>query len=123
MATTNDVRVSLLASEAELAKRTAQVEAEEGEDIEVQFHLQDRKGKATSEQTLGLYQQHDLSLGNEGIVDIGAALGIELPGEEKKRKKKKLFSGSEMIVSVFVVAFDTKKGERRALCVCPHMSE
>ena len=42
----------------------------------------------------------------------------EAEAAEKAGRRKKHYSGNEMIVAVFVVAFDTKKGDYRVTSLC-----
>ena len=65
-------------------------------DIEVEYHVQRNDGQKAF---------------RRGGAD-GARQGSSfLSAVDITRRKKKHFTGNEMIVAVFVVAFDTKKGD------------
>lgn len=106
----DEIRVPLLAnSEEELAEGEAdEMEGEEG--IEIRYHMQNSSGKAASDSALGERVCLNISLEDDELVGVEGGLGVEVPGEQRRRKRKKQYSGSEMIVAVFVVAFDTKRG-------------
>jgi hypothetical protein len=90
-ALTDDARVPLLASRDS---------DEFGEDLEVHFPLQTGKYRL---------RETGRDAPPQGPANNG---GVRRTGSEasSSRKKKQQYSGSEMIVAVFVVAFDTKKG-------------
>lgn len=102
----DEVRVPLLAESDSLKN-----ELNDDFDVEFSLPLKDGHGplqrRISSDQTL-------LSLGSEErrAEGEGAGAGSALSGPQLAagKRKKKQFSGSEMIVAVFVVAFDTKKG-------------
>lgn len=52
--------------------------------------------------------------GGRGLKRVGS----EQSNASRPRKKKQQYTGSEMIVAVFVVAFDTKKGQFCAFSLC-----
>ena len=105
---TDELRVPLLGNIEEIVEN----ESEKEEDIEIHYHMNDSKGKAASDHRLrDRVYQHNISLDDEELV--GGELGLGVSSDERRRKKQ--FSGSEMIVAVFVVAFDTKKGKRKVL--------
>lgn len=114
---TEDVRVPLLGGEEEIAERESEG-IEDGEDIEIRYHMNVSKGKAASDYGLGdRVCQRNISMDEELVVvgGVDEELMLEVPGEERSRSRKKQYSGSEMIVAVFVVAFDTKRGKRKGL--------
>ena len=69
------------------------------EDIEVEF----RHGKSDGPRSL-------LEVSNStGVMRHGASFSADRAAPSSRKRKH--YSGSEMIVAVFVVAFDTKKGD------------
>lgn len=107
MATLSDeVRVPLLAS------RDSTLLDDFQDDLEIRYPLQGAKREVYRPHRAGDgdkdSQLLSLHLGNNtgGLRRVGS----ELAAASGSRKKKQ-YSGSEMIVAVFVVAFDTKKGE------------
>ena len=100
---TDDVRVPLLTS------RDSAMLDELEDDVGVRYPLQGagkdvyrpgRAGRAGKDSYL------------QGTANNGGLRRVEseLATASGARRKKKQYSGSEMIVAVFVVAFDTKKG-------------
>lgn len=95
----DELRVPLLGGEDEL--ETVDEEELGGEDgVEVGYRIFDDEGNSVE----------DRKIGNNGLGKSGARKGAMLT-QQGEQTRKKQFSGSEMIVAVFVVAFDTKKGE------------
>lgn len=108
MATLSDeVRVPLLAGSRDSAMLDDFGELKE--DLEIRYSLRDAKGELYRPDKVlegsGASLSH-LQGTNNGALRRG---GSELAAAP--RKKRQQYSGSEMIVAVFVVAFDTKKGE------------
>lgn len=83
-----EVRVPLLASQDSCLQEDSE------DDIMIRYSARD-----TGKKAWGCGQ------GEKGIMRGGE------PEVSKTRRKKQQYSGSEMMVAVFVVAFDTKKGE------------
>ena len=99
-----EVRVPLLASQDSCLQESSEELLKD--DIMVRFSARD-----TGKQAWG---SHEPMVGDEAMVGGEAMVGDEaMVGEDQvsKTRKKKQYSGSEMMVAVFVVAFDTKKGE------------
>lgn len=100
-----EVRVPLLASrESSLLDDLGELK----DDLEVRYPLPPAKKELYwTERVLdgrGSHLQQGLvGANNGGLKRVGS--------EASSSRKRKQYSGSEMIVAVFVVAFDTKKGE------------
>ena len=94
-----EVRVPLLASQDDSLKDEL---SELKDDFDVHYPLSHSKDEpliaVNSERSLGGIES--AQQGAEGSLLAGG------------RRKNKQYSGSEMIVAVFVVAFDTKKGKK-----------
>lgn len=94
-----EVRVPLLASgDSSLLDEAGELE----DDLKVHYPLKKdvyQKEKALDARSSHLQQQAY----NGGLKRVSS--------EASNSRKKKQYTGSEMIVAVFVVAFDTKKGE------------
>lgn len=105
VATSDEARVPLLSQDSSLQESGGL-----NGDFDVRFPVQEAKR--------GLYRRvspgdggpktSPHQQGNGGAVRGGRSEQAFLPSS---RKKQHQYSGSEMIVAVFVVAFDTKKGE------------
>lgn len=105
---TEEARIPLLAGQDSLTEDPEELK----DDFNVNYRLVDPGG--------GLYdssfrpENHDTVLLGEEVGSGGGALrrtGSErnaMPGPKRQQQ----YSGSEMIVAIFVVAFDTKKGEQ-----------
>jgi len=97
---TDELRVPLLGGEEEELETSGGALLGGGDDVEVGYRMFDGDGN-----TVQRAAEPDRSVGTEkrldGETDVHLTGGI---------KKKMQYSGSEMIVAVFVVAFDTKRG-------------
>ena len=98
-------------AEDRLPLLTNQEDALEDDAIEVEFHgsgLKKRGGRSTDDllgnSSSGSSSDRDKS-SRHGVSFSSATSGPAAPSRRKKH-----YSGSEMIVAVFVVAFDIKKG-------------
>lgn len=76
----------------------------EEDEIEIEFHGTKQKSSLSGDDALGVSDGGDREKGSRrGFCFKASASGAPF-------RRKKHYSGSEMIVAVFVVAFDTKKG-------------
>lgn len=99
-ALTDDVRVPLLTS------RDSAMLDELEDDVGVRYPLQGAGKGVYRSGRAGKDSYFQGTANNGGMRRIGSEQATALGA----RRKKKQYSGSEMIVVVFVVAFDTKKG-------------
>lgn len=98
---TDEVRVPLLAS------RDSTLLDDFQDDLEINYPQQGAKR--------GVHRSHKAEDRDSQLLSLGTNNGgLRRVGSEQAAasgsRKKKQYSGSEMIVAVFVVAFDTKKG-------------
>ena len=102
---------TLHSSRGEADDRLPLLSNEEGalEDDEESIEVEFRHGK--SDGPRGLQVTNSTS-----VTRHGASLSADRAVPSSRKKKH--YSGSEMIVAVFVVAFDTKKGVCVCVCVC-----
>ena len=90
-------------AEDRLPLLTNQEDVLEDDAIEIEFHGSKKRGSRSVADALG---GSGASAGERGSRHGGSFLGVSaVPSRRKKH-----YSGSEMIVAVFVVAFDAKKG-------------
>ena len=102
MARRLEERVPLLSDDEEQP-----LSADDLSDLQVSF--QQQRGSVRAQQA-----QRDQAAGRLARSSDGAGFSAALAGEEEKevgKKKKKQYSGNEMIVAVFVVQFDIRRGE------------
>ena len=99
-------------AEDRLPLLTNQEDVVEDDDIEIEFHGSGKKGGARSTDSHG-----SGSAGLLGGRERGSRHGVSFSSASGSAaapsRRKKHYSGSEMIVAVFVVAFDIKKGWRQ----------
>ena len=101
---TDELRVPLLAAADELEKLEERELGEE-DGIEVGYRIFDIDANVVQDRAAGGQLQSKL-------VGLEQSAGGDTEVlHQGGRNRKKQFSGSEMIVAVFVVAFDTKKGQ------------
>ena len=86
-------------AEDRLPLLTNQEDVLEDDAIEIEFHGSKKRGSRSSD-----------ALGNSGLGDRHGVSFSSVSGSAAPSRRKKHYSGSEMIVAVFVVAFDIKKG-------------
>ena len=93
-------------AEDRLPLLTNQEDVLEDDAIEIEFHGSKQRGSRSTD-ALGSYGYGatDRERSSRHGVSLSSASGSAAPSRRKKH-----YSGSEMIVAVFVVAFDTKKG-------------
>ena len=91
-------------AEDRLPLLTNQEDVLEDDAIEIEFHGSKKRGSRSSD-ALGNSGLGDRERGSHHGVSFSSASGSAAPFRRKKH-----YSGSEMIVAVFVVAFDIKKG-------------
>ena len=109
---TEEARIPLLKAQESLGEDLDELKDE----FDVNYHLQQSTSNRGPYTGLGQTENSTLVMLGEGEEgESGGSRPIRRAGSEMgaiaRSRKKQQYSGSEMIVAIFVVAFDTKKGE------------